>query len=221
MPSIRHLIHPSGGLVYHLRARRHGDMLWRAYLAEIALWLRDWRPNTEHLVLIGPSAGYSLSQDFLTTFGRVTALEPDALARILLRRRFPSVRFEFAGPMARLAQLPVEYPGAAYLFCNVLGQDWTDAAAPDWRREFHDSLAGTAWASYHDIVSTTRRPDFPGSLDLPAAPDFDALLARFWMGGELVVEDHATHGLFPERPRRYVIWPLNPERFHLIECLRG
>ncbi len=85
---------PAGGLVYHLRALRHRP-LWRAYSDRLAGWLQAWNPPCRELVLIGPSAGWTLPAAFLAGFGQVHVLEPDPLARRLLGRRFADTKLVF------------------------------------------------------------------------------------------------------------------------------
>jgi hypothetical protein len=219
--SRQYLTHPSGGLVYHWRAARDRNGLWRPFRDQIATWLAEWQPTPRHLVLIGPSAGYTLNPGFLARFDRVSALEPDGLACILLRRRYPAIRFDFHPALGQPEALLRQFPGAAYLFCNLLGQAWTSTAAEQWRPALEAALAGRSWASYHDIVSTTRPPDRTDAIDLAALGDPDDLLERFWVRGELSVDDHGTYGLFPDLPRRYALWQIGPGRFHLIEWLQG
>ncbi|OYY95883.1 MAG: hypothetical protein B7Y41_00955 [Hydrogenophilales bacterium 28-61-23] len=222
------LLHPSGGLVYHLRARRWRRTLWRPFHALVERWLREWQPNTTRLVLIGPSAGYALNADFLARFERIDVLEPDPLARLLLRRRFPRQRFQFADS-AWLAgthgfeMLIRRYPDAAFLFCNLLGQHLV-GAAPDrerrnWLRGLDAALRGRAWASWHDLASSARRPDRFPPLARPAAEALDQVIAQFWRGGELEIHDHDCASIRPDLPRQYAIWQLGPNRYHLIEWI--
>lgn len=220
------LLHPSGGLLYHLRAWRWRRTLWLPFHSEVARWLDAWRPQASELVLIGPSAGYALNARFLARFQRISVLEPDAFARHLLRKRFADIAFEFAesawlaqpdGP-ARLAD---RYPDAAFLFCNLLGQSLAGQGAghdrQTWLRVLQIALRGRLWASWHDLASTARRPDHLGHLVLAQPQSLDDLLARFWQGGILEIHDHDCVELLPDSPRQYVIWQLAPDRFHLVE----
>lgn len=215
------MLHPSGGLTYHLRAWRYRQRLWHGYRTQVAEWLHGWQPDSRQLLLIGPSAGYSLAEDFLAGFARISVLEPDPLARALLRRRFPGIRFDFASRLHHPTRLIEDFPDAAWLFCNLLGQAWTDTPAATWHAELHAALAGRIWASYHDLVSTARPPDSTGRLDLPGLVALDELLGHFWQGGELIVDDHDSYGLFPHLARSYTVWPLYPGRYHLVEWLQG
>jgi len=221
MPLPLRLFHASGGLRYHLRARRHADNLWVPFLDRVADWLGAWQPSARRLVLVGPSAGYTLPAAFLHRFREVVAHEPDPLARFLLRRRIGHPALSFEGAVDDLTALASQHPDAAFLFCNLLGQDWTGRPAHVWQPMFADALHGRAWASYHEVASSTRAPDWPGVPRYDACPDFESLMAGFWSGGELVVEDHGTHGLCPHLPREYTFWRFLPERHHLIEWLQG
>jgi hypothetical protein len=222
------LFHPSGALAYHLRAWRRRNGLWAPFHGVVRRWLTDWRPEAGHLVLVGPSGGYALTRPFLERFARITVLEPDPLARRLLRWRFPGIGFawgesEFLPRTGGFARLAASFPDAAFLFCNLLGQELlgqlADFARAAWLAELEPALRGRAWASWHDLVSTTRAPDVQPHAPLDHAIPLDELLARFWRGGKLEIIDHETAGLCPRAPRRHAIWHLAPGSYHLIEWL--
>lgn len=218
-------LHRSGGLIYHWRALRHGNGAWRPYRAVVADWLRAWRPPTEHLLLLGPSGGYSLTREFLAAFRRVTAVEPDPLARLILGRRFAGLDLHWETPDADPLQPALRHPEAAVLFCNLLGQDWLgsgdEAARRRWLGTLGERLAGRHWASFHDVVSTARPPLRAGPLHDPGSHGLEALLAHFWPGGELPLVDHHTHVLSAGRPADYVVWSLVPGRYHLVGWVTG
>lgn len=222
------LLHPSGGINYHLRAWRWRRSRWLPFHSEVARWLEAWRPETAELVLIGPSGGYALNARFLDRFQRLVVLEPDALARHLLRQRFIDFTFQFADS-TWLAQtdgptiLAQRYPDAAFLFCNLLGQTlYGQGPGHDrsaWLTALQTALQQREWASWHDLASTARRPDRFGQFALSQAEALDDLLARFWLGGVLEIHDHECSGMLPASPRQYAIWQLAPSRFHLVEWL--
>ncbi len=223
-----YLFHPSGSLSYHLRAWRRRHTLWAPFHAQVRRWVTDWRPDTKHLVLIGPSGGYALTAQFLERFERVSVLEPDPLARWLLRRRFPGVVFDWreSGYLAQpggFARLAATFPDAALLFCNLLGQELqgqpADIDRATWLAELEPALAGHLWASWHDLVSTTRAPEGQAPACIDHAIPLDDLLTRVWCGGDLEISDHETAGLCPSAPRRYALWHLAPRSHHLIEWL--
>lgn len=219
-------LHDSGGLVWHARALRWRKSLWSPFGSVVAQWLTRWQPPLEDLLIIGPSAGYTLTADWLRRWRTVSACEPDPLARWLLPRRMRrSIRFErldfFAayGPQ----QLARAFPRHAILFSNVLGQCAPrDAGAADWYQELHEALQAHHWASYHDVASTTRPPDQAGVRPVAAGMTLDTALAQFWRGGELEITDHGCFGL--GRPeggeRECAVWALRPTQHHLIEWCR-
>ena len=215
-----HLLDPSGGLVYHLRAARHRHRLWAPFHASVAGWLADWQPERPELLIVGPSAGYALPDGFFTRFAQVTALEPDPLARWLLRRRADAapLRFDRLDCLAApdgLARLATRYPDAAILFSNVLGQ--LDAPAESWSALLARHLASHAWASYHDVISTAARPARNAPCTVCPVETLDATLTRFWTDRELEVTDHRSFRLGGRGPFRYAVWAIAPHRNHLVE----
>lgn len=221
-------LHPSGGLVYHLRAWRYGKSLWSAFHAHLRDWLTAWQPDANHLVLVGPSGGYALEAGFLERFERITVLEPDGLARYILSRRFPQAAFHFdtgfdlvrPDGFQRLAQ---RYPDAAFLFCNLLGQGLVGQPSKfdrqAWLSDLAPALKDRSWASWHDLASSHRRPDSRASCQLQRAEPLDEVLGRFWQGGELSIHDHECAGMASDAPRRYVLWELRPGQYHVVEWL--
>lgn len=219
-------LHPSGGLVYHLRAWRYGETLWPAFHAHVVDWLADWQPDAEHLVLVGPSGGYALDVGFLKRFGRITVLEPDGVARHILGRRFPQTAFRFEArfDLARpegFQRLVQRYPDAAFLFCNLLGQRLVGQPSnfdrQAWLSNLAPAMKGRSWASWHDLASCHRRPDSLATFQLRRAEPLEESLGRFWQGGELSIHDHECSGLVADAPRRYAIWALRPGQYHLVE----
>ncbi|THF61944.1 hypothetical protein E6C76_20025 [Pseudothauera nasutitermitis] len=216
-----HLHDPSGGLGYHLRAWRFRHTLWAPFVAAARAWQRAWTPPADELVIVGPSAGYTLDADFLARFGTVHALEPDPLARWLLARRFPAVRWcvgtldclaDAHGPAA----LAADWPRAAVLFSNVLGQALEPSLLPAWRQAAGEALRAHHWASYHDALSAGHAPQCLASLPDPAAtPDTAALARALWHGAPEVI-DHDTFGLAPQN-RQLACWRITPRRWQIVE----
>ena len=65
------LFNPTGGLVYHWRALRYRNSLWAPFRQAISRHLDAWDPPEKELVVLGPSAGYTLPPDFLERFDRL------------------------------------------------------------------------------------------------------------------------------------------------------
>ncbi|MEW6678207.1 MAG: hypothetical protein AB1421_09830 [Pseudomonadota bacterium] len=223
------MFQPSGGLVYHLRAWAHQTRLWAPCHRQVRAWLADWLPDADHLVLVGPSGGYALDRAFLERFDRVSVLEPDALARLVFKRRFPHKGLEFRPDTALsspggFAWLARTFPDAAFLFCNLLGQTLVGQGASfdrnAWLAELVPALAGRAWASWHDVASTRRPPDST-DVFVQARANLDRVLAHYWHGGELLIQDHDCAALAPDLPRQYTHWSLRPGHYHLVEWVQG
>lgn len=220
-PTLRdQLLDPSGGLVYHLRAARHRHGLWAPFHAEVARWLGDWQTGRRTLVIVGPNAGYALPAGFLSRFERVVALEPDPLARRLLARRPDAERLRFdtldcLTTPDGLARLAKRYPEAAILFSNVLGQ--IQAPADNWAALLARHLAGHAWASYHDVISTGARPGRIEGCTVTAPESLDGTLAHFWEDKEISVVDHETLHMGGSETLRYALWQITRKRWHLVE----
>jgi hypothetical protein len=162
---IKDLIRPSGGLYYHLRAWRHGRS-WQPFREQLAKWLDSWNCPHKELILLGPSAGYSLPDSWLRNFSSIQAFDLDPLAGPLFRLRHPDVPIEFHRANlfwqdGRLSTAPLQkvldaHPQAPVLFCNVLGQVLLEghASEEEWTaflRRLRELLNSRSWASYHDV----------------------------------------------------------------------
>lgn len=229
------VINPTGGLIYHLRAARHANGAWAPFRRDLGRWLEGWRPRERKLLLIGPSAGYSLLPSFLRRFESFVAVDPDPLARWMFTRRLGSpagwergdyLRDGAGEPSSRrFAELLAAHPGHAVLFCNLLGQlkllpGVKEPALRGWFASLPEMLKGRSFASYHDRLSGELAPRLsPES----GALTNDQLSARFYNhvsrsdGRALELIDHLTDGIFPGLPRAYFHWQLHPRAHHLIE----
>tara|TARA_R110001583_G_scaffold195503_3_gene374507 strand:- start:20908 stop:21633 length:726 start_codon:yes stop_codon:yes gene_type:complete len=220
-PKLRsHLFDDSGGLGYHLRALRHRRTLWAPFIAQVADWLNAWQAPTAHLVIIGPSGGYTLDQTFLQRFARITVLEPDPLARLILRRRFSGLRIEHAeldclsereGPIW-LSRL---YPGASLLFANVLGQSPALTEDARWTENLRTALQAHHWASWHDVLSAATPPLADTDRPLEPAADITTLATRCWRWPTQVC-DHDSFGL-AGRQDGLALWQLGSAQWQIVE----
>ncbi len=238
-------LNPGGGLTYHFRALRHRQRLWQPFRSAIGAWLAEWQPNERHLVVVGPSAGYTLPLEWLLSFERLTLMDPDPLACWMLRRRLthaaalqPHLRRRapewtfveedhlLSEPDRLLRYLESNGP-AAILFSNVLGQLGhlrTPRAASTLgiKGAIRETLFSRSWASYHDRVSGALAPTLPaGGLCLRRRLD-DAELRDLYRhtSHPLTLLDHDTDELFPENARHtYFSWQLIPGYYHLIEAV--
>jgi hypothetical protein len=235
------LLTPAGGLVYHLRAARYAE-LWAPFRDELRRFLLESVPNHGQLLLVGPSAGHCLPHDWLARFERLTLLEPDPLACHVLAARVRGPRIELEGRDLLLAPLLsgkpaldavlARRPGAAVLFCNVLGQlhfGLSDEEQARFQEQFRvrivPLLSGRPWASFHDRWSLDHDATAPRApLSFKASPSDDELGRRYFgaEGPNVTVFDHGTSELFPAAlPRRYLSWQLTPSALHLVEAVAG
>lgn len=227
-PRLRnHWLHASGGLLWHARALRYRRRLWQTFCATVAAWLREWQPPREWLLIVGPSAGYSLNEDFLLRWREVVAIEPDPLARALLRLRFPKIPWRFVDVDVFASDENVFrecFAEHAVLFANVLGQitPRDEEPAARWLAALRRSLASHYWASYHDIISTTRKPDREARAT-GKEESLDEVLAAWWQGGEVQISDHGCFRLgdHGHRNSAYCVWPMQPGAYHVVEWLTG
>ena len=202
------LARPSGGLVYHWRALRHGHK-WRPFREQIADWLQNWPPRSKQLLLIGPSAGYTLPTEWLAKFEQVVAYDLDPLAPALFRWQHAKVpiRFEKQDMFWHQGNLSLrslqkalrDHPDAAMLFSNVLGQVLLEGQASEsqwysFLKDLRRQLQGREWASYHDLFSTK--------------------------DGEII--DHMTQGAWSDGlDKREFSWQLTAASQHQIQGLKA
>jgi hypothetical protein len=238
------LFSSTGGVVYHLRAQRYRRTLWLPFRQAVESWLVQALPPSAELILVGPSAGSCLPLTHLSRFGEVIVLEPDGLARLVLRSRLAGARVTSRASDLLVAPLLSDAPGldrllearphASLLFCNVLGQlqlTLSEEEHAAWRAAFQrrilPALEGRRWASFHDRWSLERdgeAPPVPQSTRFERVPE-EQELARTLFGPEgpaLTVLDHGTAGLFPETgPHHYFAWQLTPTALHVVEAVSG
>ncbi len=222
-----HLLHPSGGLLWHWRALRNRHH-WQPLFAALDTWLQEWitqLPDTHrHLVLIGPSAGWTLPMDRFDRFDSITLFEPDVLARLRWRTRHEKSRlhFDFHDVFSPdgMRYLHDCFPAHAILFCNVLGQlSPTDPEdANRWCASLRTQLHDRCWASYHDWASTRQPPTaFATHRQFPAQTTLETALGSFWRDSEIEISDHNTSALSEHIPFSCIPWRLRKNQWHLIQ----
>jgi hypothetical protein len=223
------ILNPAGGLSYHLKALRFSSD-WTNFRSDTQRWLEGWGVPKKEIILIGPSAGYILPAQWLSSFETLSGIEPDPIARLLFRARFSKVQWlkhkwfkvDYSSksalfPLKEFEKLCHEHPRSPILFCNILGQLpvlYRDEirnhphAFEIWKKDFAGILRGRTFASFHDIFSSDK--------------DFVLLGSdREWAAGSNVV-DHQTSDLFSSfNDRCYFKWPLTNNSFHLIEAVRN
>jgi hypothetical protein len=205
---------------YHLRAWRYRKTLWESHAEGVAEFLQGW-DHPRHIVVIGPSGGYSLPMDWLARLESLTVIEPDPVGRAVfaskllplqLLTRFVNQRLNFEDP-AFLRPYIAKDTGV--LFANVLGQvRVSDPRA--FTRSMSAALHGWNWASYHDRLSGRERLwRTPVSMtERIATKD----LLEEGAGGEL--QEHLASDLLAPlgaKKVQYWDWRISPRQIHLIE----
>lgn len=227
----------TGGIVYHLRALRFQNSLWSPFQEWVTDFLSPWKPSGE-LVLVGSSGGYTLSIKWLKQFDQLTVIEPDPIARAILKirlgRSFSVSRLTFIkDPLTpvTLDKWNQIFPNATHaLFSNVLGQLYlthSPMELSDFKRAFQSwvskSRSKLKIASYHDRLSGEAIPQIAALAHESHSPKKGSLSNQDLLkvcykgqGGELA--DHEMEGWFPPDFRaKYGFWQISKNVVHLIE----
>ncbi len=236
-------LNPAGGLRYHLRAWAAGSR-WDDFRGALAGFLGEFEPRSGRVLLVGPSAGYTVPDAFLRRFSAITVLEPDPIAAFLLMRRLRRLgiselvleaRDQLIAPLLEgrggLAELLDADPERSLVFGNVLGQTSflvDDIAFERFKSAFREQiwprLASRAWLSVHDRLSGELAPSFSGvyraSCRLDDASVLNQLYPRDPGARAIELFDHRSDGFFPDTlPHSYLSWPIDGRRHHLIEAV--
>lgn len=236
-------MNPSGGLAWHWRAwRRQQD--WAPTRAAIAQWLGSYTPQSRHLLLLGPSAGWMLPTDWLRRFESVTAVDFDPWARRLFALRHgrqltsAGVRWRYLtqDALSTLPALLAEQPEACVLFDNLLGQlrfhagelaSTADTAAIEARLQaLTQLLGGREWGSVHDLVSgPVSRVLTADSLEKTRQLEIIQLAGDAVDSGLLPVGAHGTwldhltaKVLPPGTPVQRMAWAFSADYWHVLEA---
>lgn len=241
------ILSASGGLVYHVRAL-HGFNRWettrRSVSELVAAWMRT--VACEHLILFGPSGGYLIAHDL---FGAIdlTVIDPDDIASLVFRRRFPSSRITWLARSDLLpftSRAPEDFfnflvghakPRTAVLFLGVLGQ--IDLHRNKFIRTKAEATrlllagvekSGLPWASLHDLesaeLSSAPPDDIFESLN-QSVSSTEAAARIALLNVELAKVnaqpkswlDHETKWL--GQPIHTIPWFLSPKRLHILGWL--
>jgi hypothetical protein len=213
----------TGGPVWHARAMWQRARLWKPFRKHVKDFLDAWPVRERELLLIGPSAGWCLPEEFLRGFSIIHAMDPDPFAALLFRFHHPNARI---GSWQR-ADFFVEgdafldrHPSAAVLFCNVLGQrryvNRDIACVEEELRMIKTRLRGRNWASFHDLLSGKGEAS-PDVKELKSSLEQATLLSSLDLSGEWL--DHLTGEVLPRhQPRQIIPWQFAQGRVHLVEA---
>ncbi|MCX8504023.1 MAG: hypothetical protein EBU34_08095 [Alphaproteobacteria bacterium] len=220
---------PSGGPVWHWRALWR-QWRWAGFKSELAIHLEQWKPPSEHLLLMGPSAGWCLPSSFLTRFKFIDAVDIDPLAPALFRfnhglalaRAGTSLTFHKMNLFKAFDSILEAYSEHAILFSNVLGQhlfhDEDQARAQATIEAVKLSLSKRYWASFHDRLSGAypQGKEFPHAQSAKHAIESATLASDLGLSGQWL--DHLTVNVLPEGTERHLMaWPLLADWLHIVE----
>ena len=238
MGLIRDVIHAggTGGLSWHAQAY-HARKRWQPTVQLIAQFLAQVQPKSEHLVLIGGSAGWMMPPDWLSRFKRIDAYDIDPLAPWLfdwrhgrtLKMQGTEVQHHRQDALATLPDILKAHPQACLWFDNVLGQHRfrvRDAARVERElAQLKTTLTGRHWGSVHDLYSgPTQGQAQPEAvmprfkvIGSPGADISQALLSSVGAKGEW--RDHLTQDVFPTGTATHLIpWAFRPDDWHWLQA---
>lgn len=229
LKTLNSVVSKSGGWAYH---RKHALNFkkWRSFQRHINLWLHTkLTPHSQGpLLLVGPSAGYSLSDEFLSCFAQINAVELDPLSPLIWKIQHKEKikawantnYFQFDNPFSRIRQ---DYPEHRILFCNLLGQlaydpQFNTTLAENWASDLR-SLQN--WLSYHDLYSLHGSEPILSKFAL----EFREPLQRADLTAQLLawtqkleVLDHRTQEFIPETSQnKYFLWRIDKNSLHIVE----
>ena len=209
----------------------------RERLAEWLLTLGHTPERPDELLLLGGSAGWMMSPDFLAGFRRIVLVDIDPWAGRLFRFNHGrtlarhGVRLDFlrGDVHALLDEVLAAQPQACVLFDNFLGLDSIYTRSLDITsrrlRGLRKRLKGRLWGSVHDRLSgpgTAHWQDAAcwdqawrtvSAQTLPQADLFKAVQAT----GEWL--DHHTAEVLPPGLHTPLIpWPIVPGRWHWLQA---
>ena len=241
MGLMRDLIHAggTGGLNWHVHAHYSMER-WQPTVQLVDQFLGQVQPQSEHLLLIGGSAGWMMPPAWLARFKRIDAYDIDPLAPWLFGLRHGrrlkalgiDVQHHRLDALAALPDLLREHPTACIWFDNVLGQHRYrvrgEALVEHELAQLKTTLKGRHWGSLHDVWSgPTDGRLLPAGLNVwshhvTAKQGLDAgfsqkLLAS--VGAKDVWHDHLTGHVFaPETHTTWMPWAFKANYWHWLQA---
>ncbi len=234
------LFRPSGGVIFHLRAWRQ-QRLWQPFNVAIAQWLESWEVPREELILVGPSGGYTLPQNWLRSFRQIHAYDTDPLAAWMFGKRHPFARAKFHRTdvfwkegrlsLSPLKKMLKEHPKASVAFCNLLGQlplegEFNEHQWEIYLNELRLLMKDRHWASYHDLATIEPLPLDRHQIVLNEYANSDGKDLKRALGGmrkkNVMITDHLMRGRWTaDLEKRLFAWSLTPKSLHVIEGVRA
>jgi hypothetical protein len=228
----------TGGLHWHWRAWRAGAR-WDSIRSDIENWLLSHTLESDHLILIGASAGWMMSDAWLSRFKTVDTWDIDPLAAMLfkwrharvLRQQGVHLQCHTSDAITLLPQLLNEHPKAIFFFDNVLGQirfqTHTIAQAEKRLQAITHTLRGRTWGSVHDRMSgpverAWMNTPMPGAHTAISGDKNEGTQTQQWLG-QLGAKspwlDHLTGDIFaPGTAITNMAWPMQTAYWHWLQA---
>ena len=241
MGLIRDLIHAggTGGLNWHVHAH-YSRKRWQPTVQLIEQFLAQVDPKSDHLLLIGGSAGWMMPPSWLARFKRIDAYDIDPLAPWFFSwrhgRRLQAQGTEIVvhrqDALLTLPALLQQHPNACIWFDNVLGQHrYRNRDEVRVERELAAlkvTLQGRHWGSLHDVWSgPTDGRLLPAGLSVWShhtlakqglASAFSQKLLTS-VGAKDVWQDHLTSQIFsPTTQTSWMPWAFKPTYWHWLQA---
>ena len=241
MSFLRDLIHAggTGGLSWHVHAH-FARTRWQPSVQLIEQFLAAVEPKSDHLLLIGGSAGWMMPHSWLSRFKRIDAYDIDPLAPWLFDWRHgrrlvaqgTALNHHRLDALQALPELLAAHPQACIWFDNVLGQHryrvQDEVRVEAELAKLKLALKGRHWGSLHDVWSgPTDGRLLPAGLNVwshhvPAKRGADAAFSQKLLasvGAQDVWHDHLTTQVFSaETPTTWLPWAFKPNYWHWLQA---
>ena len=236
----------TGGISWHWLAWR-SQARWAPTAQAIEQWLLQSAqalPTKEShekptLLLIGASAGWMMSCQWLSQFARVDTFDIDPLAAFLFKLRHGAalkaqgvvLNCHTQDALQNLDALLAAHPKAMVFFDNVLGQIRFQNPRTDQAEKrlgsVTQALHGRHWGSVHDHLSGPVLKAWPEA-PLPQAQvcvqgdGRESMFTQQWlgaMGAQSPWLDHLTETVFPGGTAlTNMAWPMKPSYWHWLQA---
>lgn len=241
MSLIRDLIHAggTGGLNWHVHAHYSRER-WQPTVQLIEQFFAQVDPQSDHLLLIGGSAGWMMPPSWLARFKRIDAYDIDPLAHWLfnwrhgrrLKAQGIQVEHHRLDALEVLPEILSTHAAACIWFDNVLGQHRyrvrDEARVERELAQLKTTLKGRHWGSLHDVWSgPTDGRLLPAGLNVwshhvTAKQGLDAVFSQKLLasvGAKDVWQDHLTGHVFaPTTPTTWMPWAFKANYWHWLQA---
>jgi hypothetical protein len=231
----------TGGISWHWQAWR-SQTRWAPTTIAIEQWLlNNAKPLTAtdtkekpRLLLIGASAGWMMSSQWLSQFVSIETYDIDPLAALMFKWRHGAalkmqgthLACHTQDALQNLPALLSTHSKACIFFDNVLGQMRFQHAPTDWQlvekklEQLKVQLKGREWGSIHDRMSGPLNDTIALASELPVRrPDWNDQHWLTQMDAQSPWLDHLTHSVFPAGAQvQDFAWNFSPRYRHWLQA---